>query len=243
MSILFRLRLELGRFAREERAAMPLEGLMAFIFLVWWYIASFQFFDAYRQKNINLKAAYTVADMLSRETGPEVGNPASTPVDQTYINGLNRMFDYLTFSKRPTWIRVSSVYWDEDDNKYRVDWSSTSGTGHLPMTTPMLQSYKSRIPVLPNGDTLILVETFMAYEPLWYYKGTPEYNIVNGQPVEVLRPYDSGLEPQWFTTFIPTAPRFASCVPWETRGCGTDINGDWINPDMTDIPVAEEGES
>ena len=37
-----------------------------------------------------------------------------------------------------------------------------------------------------------------------------------------------------------TAPRFASCLPWESRGCGTDTNGDWVNPDMTDPEVNDK---
>ncbi len=78
----------------------------------------------------------------------------------------------------------------------------------------MLQAYKDRIPVMPNGDTVVLVETFMAYTPV----------------------FKVGLDPRWFQTFITTAPRFASCVPWQTAGCGTDKNGNWVNPDMTDIP-------
>ncbi len=45
---------------------MPVEGVIASTFLIWWYIASFQFFDAYRQKNVNQKGAYTVADLISR---------------------------------------------------------------------------------------------------------------------------------------------------------------------------------
>lgn len=215
MTMLKAFRLRLTGFGLEERAAAEVEGVIGSVFLIWWFVASFQFFDAYRQKNINLKAAYSLADMLSRETGPTPENPGSAAVDQNYINGLNTMFDYLTNSNKPTWIRVSSVYWDEEADKYRVDWSRTSGTGHDAMTTPNLQSYKNRIPVLPTGDTVIIVETFMEYEPIFGY----------------------WLDKNRFTTFIPTRPRFASCLPWQTDGCGTDANGDWVNTDITDLPA------
>ena len=214
MNIMRSLRGRLISFRNGELGSIPVEGVLAFSFLAWWYVASFQFFDAYRQKNINLKAAYTVAYLLSRETGPLANDPNAVAVNQAYINGMNTVFDYLTFSKRATWIRVSSVYWDVDTNKYHVDWSATSGSGHPVMTTPMLQSYKNRIPTLPIGDTVVLVETNMAYEPI----------------------FNVGLNAQWFTTFITTAPRFASCLPWQTNGCGTDASGDWVNPDITDIP-------
>lgn len=212
MNLLRSLRLRLFDFSRDDRGAMEVEGILASTFLIWWYISSFQYFDAFKQKNINLKAAYTVADMLSRETGPSNGDPNATPVNQTYINGLNTMFDYLTYSRKPTWIRVTSVYYDDTTKKYHVDWSAASGSGHTLMTTPMLQGYTNRLPVLPDGDSVIVVETFMAYEPI----------------------FSIGINGQVYKTFITTSPRFSSCVPWGTGNCGTDQSGDWINPDITD---------
>ena len=121
MTMLRSFRLRRSGFRGEERAAVPVEGVIGATFLIWWFAASFQFFDAYRQKNINLKASYTLADMLSRETGPISGDANAATVNQAYINGLNTMFDYMTFSQEPTWIRGSSVYGDEDAGKYRVD--------------------------------------------------------------------------------------------------------------------------
>jgi len=214
MSIMRSFKLRLIRFGRGTEGSMPTEGVMAFTFLIWWYISSFQFFDAYRQKNVNLKAAYTIADMLSRETGPVANDPTSAAVNQSYVNGLNTVFDYLTFSNKPTWVRVSSVYWDNSDQKYHVDWSAASGSGHQVMTTPMLQAYANRIPVLATGDSVIVTETFMAYEPM----------------------FSMGLKAQVYTTFITTSPRFSACVPWNTGGCGTDPGGNWVNPDLTDVP-------
>lgn len=248
MSLLKHLRKPVPRLQSDESGAMPIEGLIGLLFLIWWYFASYQYFDAFRQKNINLKAAYTIADMLSRETGPSSENPAAPQIDVNYVNGLNKLFDYMTFSNKPTWIRVSSVYFDDgdpnttDDDQYSVDWSVTSGVAgaHPTLTDVTLRANEDRIPVLPNGGTLIVVETFMAHEPVWYYKGTPEYSTVNGQQIEVIRMFDSGLEPLWMSTFITTAPRYASCIPWETRGCGTDAAGEWTGVDDPDPEVDDD---
>lgn len=212
MNIMRAFKLRLRIFAGRQDGSMPVEGVMASTFLIWWYISSFQFFDVYRQKNINLKAAYTISDMLSRETGPVVTDPTSVPVNQTYINGLNTVFDYLTYSRKPTWVRATSLYWDADDSKYRVDWSAASGTGHQVLNTISLQAYANRIPKLTNGDTVIMVETFMAYEPM----------------------FSMGLKPTVFNTMITTSPRFSSCVPWNTLGCGLGVTGAWVNPDLAD---------
>lgn len=183
MSLYQRLKLRLRIFGDDQKGSMPAEGVMAATFLIWWYIASFQFFDAYRQKNVNLKAAYTIADMLSRQTDP---------VGPRYVGGLNKVFDYLTYSRKPTEVRVSSVYWDDSLKQYRVLWSYSSGTRPI-QTDATLQSYKNQIPVMSIGDTTVIVETFMAYEPI----------------------FSIGLKAQWFNTFIVTRPRFAPQVVYD----------------------------
>ncbi len=183
MSVLSRLRLCGHRFVSGEAGAVPVEGVIASTFLIWWYVASFQFFDAYRQKNINQKGAYTIADLISRETDA---------IDGNYVEGMNTLFDYLTFSRLPTTIRVSSVFWDNDNDRNAIAWSY--GTGTKPgLTTTELQSQANRIPVMATGDYVIVVETFMAYEPI----------------------FNVGLDAQWFRQFITTRPRFTTCITWD----------------------------
>ncbi|MCB2130329.1 MAG: hypothetical protein KDE03_14980 [Rhodobacteraceae bacterium] len=185
MSLLSRLRVTVRRFGEDRRGSMPTEGVIAATFLIWWYAASFQIFDAYKQKNINLKAAYTVADLISRV-------PAEESVDEAYINGLNTLFDYLTFSRVPTWLRVSSVFWNDDTGQYNVGWSLATGAA-IGYDNVTIQNQAYRIPILATGDYIIIVESNMAYEPI--------FNI--------------GINAQWYTTFIPTRPRFASCVRYD----------------------------
>ena len=187
MSILQRLRFSIGRRASDERGSMPVEGILASTWLIWWYIASFQFFDAYRQKNVNLKAAYTIADLISR-TQPD------DSVDSDYIEGLNTLFDYLTFSRRATWVRVSSVIWDNSDNRFEVAWSYATGPVGG-QTDATIQSDAYRIPSMPAGDSVIVVETNMAYEPI----------------------FNMGLKAQWYRTFITTRPRWPSSVRFDKQ--------------------------
>lgn len=183
MTVLSRLRMIGRRFTASETGSMPVEGVIASTFLIWWYVASFQFFDAFRQKNVNQKGAYTIADLVSRST---------EPVDEAYIEGMNTLFDYITFSNEPTTIRVSSVFWDDDEGRNKIAWSY--GTGDTPgLTTDDLQDRANRIPVMATGDYVVVVETFMAYEPI--------FNI--------------GLDAQWFKQFITTRPRFTPCVMWK----------------------------
>lgn len=205
----------IARFGRDTNGAMPVEGALASIFLVWWYIASIQFFDAYRQKNVNQKAAYTIADMLSRETGSIPGDANSTEINLDYMTGLNVVFDYLSFSKRPTWIRVSSVYWDATDDRYEVAWSITTGGDDGALNDAKLALYENRIPEMPEGDTVVITETFMAYEPMFNLNMPSLWG--EGEDIK--------LDARWDRTFITTRPRFASCIPWEDQGCGDDGTG------------------
>ncbi|MCX8507955.1 MAG: pilus assembly protein [Rhodobacteraceae bacterium] len=176
-----RLKLHLLAFRDREEGNMVAEGVLAFIMLIWWYMASFTFFDALRLKNMNLKAAYTLADLVTREV---------KAVNKDYIKGLNTVFDYLTYSPMPTWVRVSSVEWDNTRKHNEVLWSCATGTGHQVYDNTSIQGVENRIPVMPEGDTIIIVETFMGYRPV----------------------FKVGLEPRWFSTFITTRPRSSSKI-------------------------------
>lgn len=218
MSFLSSLRLLSHRFTASETGAVPVEGVIASTFLIWWYIASFQFFDAYRQKNVNQKGAYTVADLISRETDA---------INADYVEGMNTLFDYLTFSRQPTTIRVSSVFWDNDNNVNKVAWSY--GTGATPgMTNAEVLTKANRIPQMAIGDYVIVVETYMAYEPI----------------------FNTGLKAQWFSQFITTRPRFTTCIAWDKQdgsipACiyNTDIDPSTnsSNDNTTDPTVVPDG--
>lgn len=143
-------------FGRRADGSLSVEAVLMFPLLAWAYLGMYFFFDAYRQQNINLKAAYTVSDMLSREVDP---------VNTNYITGLNTVLDFLTQSADPTQIRVSVVYYDEDTDRHILVWSR--GTrGKLDLTQEQINDELSaRIPIMADKDTAILVETWAYYVP------------------------------------------------------------------------------
>lgn len=149
---------QLKHFLTDTRASISFEAVIVFPFLVWTYVGSFVFFDAFRAQNSNMKAAYTISDMLSRETDP---------ITQDYLDGLKRMYDFLVHNpNHPTSLRVTVVRWDEADDQFVVEWSKT--TDDLPAwTTGTFATIEDRIPVLANGDTGILVEANTTYIPVF----------------------------------------------------------------------------
>ena len=150
------VRRSLRRFARRSDGTLSVEAIMVFPLLAWAYMGMYFFFDAYRQQNVNLKAAYTVSDMLSREVDVIGWND---------IEGLNRVLDFLTASANPTQIRISVVYYDQDTDRHILVWSR--GTrGKIDLTQAQVEaSYSDDIPIMADSDTAILVETWSYYEP------------------------------------------------------------------------------
>ena len=181
----------LRAFLGDSRGSLSVEAALMLPLLCFFYVGTFVWFDAFRVQNTNLKAAYTISDMISRET---------VAVDTGYLNGLNLVFDYLTYSNHPTYIRVTSLKCTADCNDdalrdLEICWSWAT-TGRVPHTAETFAAFESQIPVMPIGDTVIMTETFMAYEP----------------------PFNVGISPQRFENFIVTRPRFAPEVEFESGG-------------------------
>ena len=171
------------RFLKSGRGNMSAEAALILPALFWAFIATLAFFDAFRQQNVAMKASYTLADMISRET------EALSPSD---IDGLNDVFDYLTYSNHPSWIRVTSIRWDQNDNRFEVNWSHATKSNDA-LTDATLQDRDSLIPAMAVGDSVVLLETYMIYEPI----------------------FQVGLDPNWTSNFVVTRPRFASQVVFD----------------------------
>ncbi|QDC10223.1 pilus assembly protein [Oceanicola sp. D3] len=188
-------RARLAAFAVDARGSLSVEAALILPLLCWFYVASFVWFDAFRTQNSNLKATYTLADMLSRETDP---------VSEPYLKGLNTVYDYLTTTRHPTYIRVTVVKCTDNDGdeiddcltdsrNLQVDWSYAT-TGRSKLTNATLADYEDNIPLMPKGDQVILLETFMAYEPL----------------------FNAGIPASSFENFVITRPRFAPQLCYQT---------------------------
>jgi hypothetical protein len=89
---------------------------------------------------------------------------------------------------------VTSVGYDDDESKYLRLWSSaTNGQDTLDEDYLNQPGIIAKLPNLAEGETLILVETSMVYNP----------------------PFNVGISPTPFKAFIFTAPRFAlSGIPY-----------------------------
>jgi hypothetical protein len=182
MSFLRTLLSRLTAFRRDTRGSVTAEFVVILPILFWAYGASYVFFDAYRQQSVNLKAAFTVGDLISRET---------QPINAAYIDSMYELTKLLTRNNAPLALRISVIRWDEEDDKYYLDWSQNRGWVS-PINNSMLEDLAERLPVMPDEERVILVETWNSWKA----------------------PFPVGLSDQSLDNFIFTRPRFAPQVKW-----------------------------
>ncbi len=175
-----RLHHRLRRFLHDRRGAYSVEAILVLPVLIWANLGTYAYFDAFDTIDSSQKAAYTVADAISRQTRP------LTAAD---IDGMARLFAYLTHARDETGLRVSSIGYDAGADRYRVIWSHGSGGGAT-LDGDGLSALRGRLPSLSAGETLIVVESRLRYVPF----------------------FDMGLAPSDFRDVIVTRPRLAPQV-------------------------------
>ncbi|MBI1219622.1 MAG: hypothetical protein GC186_13855 [Rhodobacteraceae bacterium] len=184
-----RIKTRLASFLRDTRGTITAEALVALPLLIWAHLATYQYFDAFLTIARNDKATYTLADMISRQTGT---------VTPTFIDGMNTLYAYLDRSETTnTAVRVTCLSWNPAlgaNGEYYVVWSDASGTG-TPLTSDTLQDLISKFPVIAASDTLILVETKVGY--------TPSFKIV-------------GMKSQELNSYVVTRPRISPQVVYKS---------------------------
>ena len=149
------LRKRLGRFASDQDANVAIEATIILPVMFWAYLTMFSIFDAYRQYTESQKAAYTISDLISRQT---------TPLDAAFIDSTRELFDTMTRTiDRPS-VRVTIVKYDLDTDDYTVEWSESRGS-FLALDDADIADWDSRLPVMPDEENVIIFETLSTYDP------------------------------------------------------------------------------
>jgi Flp pilus assembly pilin Flp len=142
-----------SRFFRGESGSATVEFVLVIPLLAWCFIGTFTFFAAYREQSINVKAAYTIGDQLSRET--DFITPA-------YMASLGELHDFLVQSNDSTRLRITAFEYEEDDDTFRVIWSRGVGlTGRV--TDSSITDVRDRLPQMPDEEIAILTETWIDF--------------------------------------------------------------------------------
>ncbi|MDF3413137.1 hypothetical protein HKX54_01605 [Sulfitobacter sp. M57] len=177
-----RIKTRLRGFLRDDDGNIAVEAMIVLPVMFWAFLSVFSIFHAFRTYSINHKAAFTIGDSISRETAP---------LDQAYLDGSLQLFEYLSNSQSLSSLRVTSLFYDGDDQRFYRDWSKTSG-GKPELSNGDVRDWANRLPVMPDNERIVLVETWSNYEP----------------------PFRTGLERREIKNFVFTRPRFAPRVCW-----------------------------
>lgn len=178
-----RLRARLAGFARREDGTIAIEAMIVLPVMFWAFLSVFSIFDTYRTYTINQKAAFTIGDAISRETAP---------IDDEYLTGAHQLFEYLARSAGNSSIRVTSLQWNQAEDRFYRDWSKVRGS--VPeLSNDDVRDWSTKLPVMPDMERVMLVETWTTYDP----------------------PFATGLEQREVRNFVFTRPRFAPRVCWD----------------------------
>jgi hypothetical protein len=145
------------RFLRSEKGSFTVEAVVIFPILVWAYTAMFVFWDAFKTQNVNLKATYTIADMISRE---------QEEICDGYIEGARSIYAFLNSGDSNHQVRVTSVRraLDSSGNPEFQFWSYAT-EGMVPYTDST--QFESIVPIMAMYDSVIIVSTSTDWEPLF----------------------------------------------------------------------------
>lgn len=144
----------LARFRKDETGVMAVEAALIAPMLAAAVLSSFAFFDGFRASGINMKAAYTVSDLISRETDF---------INDDYLDGALGLFNFLAKNEGSADMRVTVVRWDGTNKIYKRDWSKVRGA-KPELTNTDVRNLAEKLPVMVHNERMILVETWTEYE-------------------------------------------------------------------------------
>ncbi|MCB1342393.1 MAG: pilus assembly protein [Pseudooceanicola sp.] len=188
------LKNRLRAFWSDTSGNVTIEFCLAMPILFWTFMASYVFFDGYRQSAINLKAAYTISDLVSRETGT---------INDAYIDSMQNLLELMTRTPSDVDLRISVIRWDAVDDRYYLDWSANRGFLNA-LTDNNIGDIEAKLPVMPDNERVILVETNNVFVPL----------------------FNVGLEDINLSNFVFTRPRFVSQIVFTGTQDGSNESHD-----------------
>lgn len=144
-------------FLRDLRGTVKVEFVIILPLLLSWLLGSYAVFDAYKSYSRASKATYAVSDIISRklDVGPSI------------ITEMHDILDGMVpWSSDQKSLRISSLTYDTT-NGWSVLWTQHSGITTNFDSNVLQQSTKDILPDLADGDTIILTETAIPYDPLF----------------------------------------------------------------------------
>lgn len=189
------IRASLRHFVRNDSGLASAEMILVMPIYLFCIMGTFTFWDAFDVANRSQKAAYSVSDLVTRK---------QDQVTEAYVTGLFDTMQYMMGPALPVRTRITSVFYNGTDDRYEVIWSRSSYPGVPPLTTDTLTTIQSHLPLMFDGDALIVVETRVEFTPIL------------GAVALALETLDSGT----MENVIVTRPRFLPKICMQGVACG-----------------------
>lgn len=182
------------RFLKDESGVLLAEALILMPVLIWGFLALVVYWDLFRVMNVSQKAAYSIADLLSRQG----------VVTEDFINGQEEILSFLTPGADASRLRITSLQlnegpntppnpvFDGNDDFCLIFSRSSDNVNAPPYIQADLKDLAPQIPDMNDLESIILVETWVDYSPDF---DTGVMNVSEGVATET------------FYQFIVTRPR------------------------------------
>lgn len=158
-------------FLRNEDGLVLAEALFMMPLLIWGLVAMFIYWDVFKTINMTQKAAYSIADLLSRQ---------KNTIPLAYANGLQNIMTFLTPNGHPVTMRITSLECvspslatepgvsqpcNGTKGSYKLLFSFSPGNKITALSEANIQKWKdTKIPTLTNGQSVFVVETSVAFK-------------------------------------------------------------------------------
>lgn len=152
------LKVLINRFLKREDGLISVEAMLILPMLFWSMFASYTYYDSYRQSARNIKGAYAIADIISRE---------DEDINTKYVDTLFDLLNAMVYTRSPVSMRVSYIEYIGNDSgvlAHNVVWSCVRGTTYPQLINSEIDKIKHRIPVMPVNGSMIIVETNNTYK-------------------------------------------------------------------------------
>lgn len=168
-----------ARFLRDERGNLTVEFMLWLPVLVFWLILSLVLFDAYKSRNDASKAAYVIADLVSRES----------VLTEDRLDMLYALQDEMIPRADPDkGLRITNVKCERKDSTspcdYQVLWSvkpssvPSTVAGMDPITADEDLPEELFPPAMRDEEEMLLVEMHAPFSPLVDWVGIGANNWV-----------------------------------------------------------------
>lgn len=143
----------------DEEGAISVEFVITFPLLMFWFIGSFVYFDAYRSSSQTAKVAYAISDFMSRQEDAVTSEVVDKLVDLQTKMMPHRLEDLG--------LRITSICFVEEEGAYKVMWSDARGVYKgAPMDELTdLDIPIDILPIMADQDSIILTEVYAVWSP------------------------------------------------------------------------------